>query len=146
MKKLITSLRTPITILSISLFGLLTYSQPSNPLSSFAQETVDTEIMEISVVEDSVTSWADREEWTAHVVENLPSAMCENLDSSNQEIGISTQKCQELVTVEVQECLQTKGVPEQLAMPEDGVKWGTVIGECAGTNYLTALRTVASKS
>ena len=144
MKNLITTLRTPIAILAVSVLGLLTYTQPTSPLPASEQDVA--EILEVLVVKDSASTWISRSQWTSHMQQTLPRALCENLQASNQQVGVTQQKCQDLVAVEVQICLQANDIPEQLTLPEEGSKWGSFTGECADKAYRTVVRALASKS
>lgn len=78
---------------------------------------------------------APKEAWLQHVEKNMPQAFCTQQAYFRQCFTVSVQECEAAATAATRDCISKHGagIPAMLSMPNDGRRWGGVIGQCAGT-------------
>jgi len=81
------------------------------------------------------------EAWTAGMIETLPDFFCQTDQYFMQCFEINQEECRSVTKQQAERCLDEMGsqIPARLNMPDDGRKWGTDVGRCAGIGYDLAL-------
>jgi hypothetical protein len=76
-----------------------------------------------------------RNEWLVEIQDILPASVCISSGYFRSCYDISADECHDLMTEAIKSCASQyrTQIPAQLEQPEDGTKWGTKIGVCAGT-------------
>jgi len=84
---------------------------------------------------------APKDAWLQHVEKNMPPAFCSQQTYFRQCFTVSAQECEAAAMAATRDCISKHAaeVPATLAMPNDGKRWGGVIGKCAGTATELAL-------
>lgn len=91
-----------------------------------------------SVMANEVT----KDDWINGMTTALPAYFCKADEYFRQCFKVTQAECEETALSATRICLaQNKDkIPARLKQPEDGTKWGTVIGSCAGQAYEIALQ------
>jgi hypothetical protein len=78
----------------------------------------------------------DRKQWTDMMSTALPTAFCTPQSYFRQCFKISAQECEEVASSATRICLSkhANDIPRVLTVPQDGQRWGTIIGQCAGNS------------
>lgn len=78
---------------------------------------------------------APKDAWLQHVEKNMPPAFCTQQAYFRQCFTVSVQECEAAAAAATRDCISKHGaeIPATLSMPDDGRRWGGVIGKCAGT-------------
>ena len=71
----------------------------------------------------------------------LPTYQCQAERYFRQCFDVTVIKCEEVMASATRTCLSKDeaNIPDILSQPEDGTRWGSKIGACAGTAYELAL-------
>ena len=79
--------------------------------------------------------------WLSSMETALPAAFCDKNMYFRQCFSISAIECEEAASSTTRLCLNKykSDFPEVFDQPKDGTKWGTIIGECAGTAFEVSL-------
>lgn len=82
-----------------------------------------------------------KSDWIAGMSTALPVAFCRSEQFFRQCFRVSSQKCEEVASSATRVCLNryASQMPNVLRQPQDGEKWGAIIGSCAGEAYQAAL-------
>jgi hypothetical protein len=77
------------------------------------------------------------EAWTASMIQTLPDFFCQSDQYFMQCFEVSQEECRSATKQQAERCLSELAdqIPALLTMPEDGRKWGTDVGRCAGIGY-----------
>ena len=83
-----------------------------------------------------------KDDWINGMSTALPAYFCKADQYFRQCFAVTQIECEETALSVTRICLsQSKDkIPGRLRQPEDGTKWGTHIGSCAGTAYEIALQ------
>jgi len=84
---------------------------------------------------------APKDAWLQHVGKNMPTAFCTQQMYFRQCFTVSVQECEAAAAAATRDCISKHAadIPPTLTMPDDGRRWGGVIGKCAGTATELAL-------
>lgn len=82
-------------------------------------------------------------DWYEEMSIVLPKLFCSSSQYFRQCFSVSEQKCVKTAASVLIVCLNEseKDIPSILVQPEDGERWGTIIGECADEAYEIRLAT-----
>ncbi len=71
----------------------------------------------------------------------LPATFCSQQMYFRQCFTIDAIECEEIASSVTRLCLQKykEDIPGVLEQPQDGTKWGTIIGRCAGSAFEVSL-------
>lgn len=77
---------------------------------------------------------APKVEWLQYVEKNMPTAFCAQQMYFRQCFTVTVQECEAAASAATRDCISKhgSGIPASLRMPDDGRRWGGVIGKCAG--------------
>ncbi|MEN1728640.1 MAG: hypothetical protein AAGJ52_09375 [Pseudomonadota bacterium] len=77
------------------------------------------------------------EAWMAGMVDTLPDFFCANDQYFMQCFEVTEDECRTVTKQQSELCLEELApqIPSLLNMPDDGRKWGSDVGRCAGTGY-----------
>jgi hypothetical protein len=83
-----------------------------------------------------------KDDWINSMSTALPAYFCKTDQYFRQCFNVTQIECEETALSTTRICLaQNKDkIPTRLRQPEDGKKWGTIIGSCAGSAYEIALQ------
>jgi hypothetical protein len=83
-----------------------------------------------------------REDWMNGMTTALPAYFCKADQYFRQCFDVTQVECEETALSTTRVCLakNKSKIPARLKQPEDGTRWGTVIGSCAGSNYEIVLQ------
>ncbi len=83
-----------------------------------------------------------KEDWITGMTTALPAYFCKPDQYFRQCFNVTQTECEETALSTTRICLsQNKDkIPARLRQPEDGTRWGSVIGGCAGSAYEIALQ------
>ena len=86
-------------------------------------------------------SSVSKESWMSQMEIALPAAFCSQQMYFRQCFEIDAIECEEMATSVNRLCLKKykEAIPSSLEQPQDGKKWGTIIGQCAGGAFEAAL-------
>lgn len=79
----------------------------------------------------------DAQTWMEGMVNTLPNFFCQDDQYFMQCFEVSLDECREVTSRQTRRCVGELGdqIPTVLNMPDDGRKWGTEVGRCAGIGY-----------
>jgi hypothetical protein len=82
-----------------------------------------------------------KNDWLTAMKSALPAAFCNSQMYFRQCFEVSAEECEETAASTTRICLKNNEseIPDVLHQPKDGTRWGTVVGECAGSAYETTL-------
>lgn len=80
-------------------------------------------------------------EWLDAMSTALPTAFCQPAQYFRQCFEVTAAQCEEAAASATRVCLarHRDEIPAVLTQPQDGTRWGTVVGQCAGRAYELAL-------
>ncbi len=80
-------------------------------------------------------------EWMDGMSTVLPTAFCAPAQYYRQCFEVTAPQCEEAAASATRVCLarHRDEIPAVLNQPQDGTRWGTVVGQCAGRAYEIAL-------
>jgi hypothetical protein len=80
-------------------------------------------------------------QWTESIEKNMPIAFCTSQTYFRQCHTVTVRECEAAAVGATKDCLDKHGaeIPATLTLPQDGRKWGEVVGRCAGTATELAL-------
>jgi hypothetical protein len=83
-----------------------------------------------------------KDDWINGMSTALPAYFCKADQYFRQCFNVTQIECEETALSATRICLarNKEKIPLRLRQPEDGAKWGTGIGRCAGTAYEIALQ------
>jgi hypothetical protein len=93
----------------------------------------------------ATTSFAgevSKADWINGMSTALPAYFCKADQYFRQCFNVTQIECEKTALSTVKTCLSQNGdnIPARLHQPEDGTKWGRVIGSCAGKAYARTLQ------
>lgn len=82
-----------------------------------------------------------KNEWVESMETALPAAFCKKQMYFRQCFKVDAVECEEVAASVTRICLKKykSDIPNPLKQPQDGTKWGTLVGRCAGGAYETSL-------
>ena len=82
-----------------------------------------------------------KKSWIEGMTSALPTAFCNSSQYFRQCFHITAIECEETALSATRICIKENEdkIPDTLVQPEDGRKWGTKIGSCAGKAYELSL-------
>ncbi len=88
----------------------------------------------------SVTAHAvevTKKSWLESMETMVPTHFCQSQQYFRQCFDVSAEKCEEVAASATRVCLEKleSRIPTTLNQPQDGTRWGTQVGICAGQNY-----------
>lgn len=83
-----------------------------------------------------------KEEWISKMSTALPAAFCQSHQYFRQCFSVAAQECIAVATSVTKSCLNKyqDQIPASLQQPQDGSRWGGIVGGCAGEAYAIALQ------
>lgn len=83
----------------------------------------------------------EKDEWVASMEIVLPAAFCKKQMYFRQCFTVDAIACEEVAASVTRICLgkYKSDIPNPLKQPQDGTKWGAVVGRCAGSAYGVSL-------
>jgi hypothetical protein len=83
-----------------------------------------------------------KNDWINGMSTAVPAYFCKADQYFRQCFKVTQTECEETALSTTRICLAENKdkIPARLRQPEDGTRWGTVIGSCAGTAYEIALQ------
>ncbi len=83
----------------------------------------------------------EKSEWVESMEIALPAAFCKKQMYFRQCFTVDAIECEEVAASVTRICLRKykSDIPNPLKQPQDGTKWGTIVGRCAGSAYETSL-------
>jgi len=78
-----------------------------------------------------------RDQWASMMREVMPSAFCQEGAYFRACFAQDAAGCAKAANLAVDDCLRQHGahIPDTLKNPEEGGRWGRVVGACAGTLF-----------
>jgi len=78
-----------------------------------------------------------KDDWINGMSTVLPASFCKSNQYFRQCFNVTERECEEAALSTTRICLahNKNEIPTQLKQPEDGTRWGSVIGGCAGLAY-----------
>ena len=78
-----------------------------------------------------------RASWISHMESLFPAHMCREGQYFRDCFEVTASECNQSLTDLVSTCMQQyeDQIPEVLNQPQDGTKWGGIVGGCAGSLY-----------
>jgi hypothetical protein len=75
--------------------------------------------------------------WMDQMTTAVPALFCQEPQYFRQCFEVSAEECEELVISSTRVCLQRydQQIPETLVQPNDGARWGNLVGSCVGRTY-----------
>jgi len=91
-----------------------------------------------SVMANEIT----KDDWINSMSTALPAYLCKAEQYFRQCFNVTQTECEETILSTTRICLEKnkENMPNRLRQPEDGTKWGNIIGTCAGSAYEVALQ------
>jgi hypothetical protein len=83
-----------------------------------------------------------RKAWIEGMQDKLPAALCQEKQYFRQCFRITEKECLSVAENATRMCLKSRQneIPPVLVQPNDGRRWGRLVGECAGDAFETALK------
>lgn len=93
------------------------------------------------VASNTFAAEVTKEAWIDGMATGLPAYQCQAEKYFRQCFKVDATKCEEVMTSTTRLCLDKERgkIPDLLNKPQDGSKWGRVVGMCAGQSYELAL-------
>ena len=90
---------------------------------------------------NAVAQEVPKDDWLKQMEMVAPQMFCDARQYFRQCFDVSAEECQSAVSSAMQVCVEKykADVPEMLQQPQDGTRFGKLIGECAGTSYEVAM-------
>ncbi len=78
-----------------------------------------------------------KEEWVSHMRSIIPTLFCGSEQYFRQCFDVTVEQCEETMESAARACINNleAQIPEILVQPQDGNRWGNVIGQCVGASY-----------
>lgn len=94
------------------------------------------------IASTSFANEVSKNDWIKGISTALPIHFCKSDQYFRQCFNVTQIECEETALSTVRICLsQNKdSIPARLRQPEDGTKWGNIIGSCAGSAYEITLQ------
>ncbi|MFV0478384.1 MAG: hypothetical protein ACK5ME_11185 [Parahaliea sp.] len=82
-----------------------------------------------------------KDQWVSAMKDILPTAFCNADAYFRQCFKVDAVKCEEVAVSATRNCLDKydSQIPASLSQPQDGTRWGTAVGQCAGEAYEVTL-------
>jgi hypothetical protein len=95
-------------------------------------------ITSTSIMANEVTM----DDWIKGMTTALPDHFCKAEQYFRQCFTVTQSECEKVALSTTKECLAKNKdkIPARLRQPEDGTRWGSVVGACAGEAYEIALQ------
>jgi hypothetical protein len=102
----------------------------------------------MNIIKGSMAADVSREDWINDMTTALPVTFCKSGMLFRTCYSVTQAECEETALSAARTCLAVNRdkLPATLHQPEDGRKWGAVIGRCAGATYALALNAKIVKS
>ena len=86
-----------------------------------------------SAIADEVS----KEVWVDAMKSELPTVFCHSMHFFRQCFDINEDQCIETASLSTRICLHKyiTQIPDVLKQPNDGARWGNIVGQCAGENF-----------
>jgi len=90
---------------------------------------------------DSVAEEVSKEIWEEAMKRQLPVTFCQSMEFFRQCFEVNDDQCIEAVSLAARICMHkyTNRIPDVLQQPNDGAKWGNIVGQCVGENYFETM-------
>lgn len=96
----------------------------------------------VCIAINSQAAEVEKEVWINAMSTALPTAFCQSGQFFRQCFEVTQIECEETAASATRICLgkYKSEIPKVLNQPQDGSKWGRIIGKCAGEAYGIALQ------